>query len=94
MLTVTDQAQDVVRDLTSGEGLPDSAGLRLALGDDPTQLEVSVVPEPHPGDQVVEGTQTPVYVADNATDVLADQTLDATRTPDGVGFTLSPQHAG
>ncbi|RIK17315.1 MAG: HesB/YadR/YfhF-family protein [Acidobacteria bacterium] len=91
MLTVTENAQEVVRGLTSDETMPDSAGLRLALAEDPTQLEVSVVQQPEATDQVVEGTSVPVYVAENATEVLDDKTLDAAQTEQGVGFTLAPQ---
>lgn len=90
MLTVTENAQEVVKGLTTREDLPESAGLRLALGADPTQLEVTVVAQPEPTDQVVDG-EAQVYVAENATQVLDGQTLDATPTPDGVGFTLAPQ---
>lgn len=91
MLTVTENAQEVVKGLTTREGLPDTAGLRLALAADPTQLEVTVVAQPEPSDQVVPGGDAQVYVAEGATEVLDDQTLDATPTPDGVGFTLAPQ---
>lgn len=92
VLNITDNAQEVVKGLTTREGLPDTAGLRLALADDQTQLEVTVVSQPEPTDQVVtDSSDATVYVAENATQVLDDQTLDATPTPDGVGFTLAPQ---
>lgn len=91
MLTVTENAQEVVRGLTADETMPDSAGLRLALAEDPTQLEVSVVQQPEATDQVVDGTSVPVYVAENATEVLDDKMLDAAQTEQGVGFTLAPQ---
>lgn len=91
MLTVTENAQAVVKGLTSEQGLPDTAGLRLALDADQTQLQVAVVPQPEPTDQAVPSTEVPVYVAQDTVPALADQTLDAAETPEGVGFTLQPQ---
>lgn len=90
MLTVTENAQAVVKGLTDSEELPDTAGLRLAMADDATQLQVSVVPEPQPTDVVVEAGDGKVYLAEDAATVLEGQTLDAAPTEEGVGFTLSP----
>ncbi|HSP59789.1 MAG TPA: iron-sulfur cluster biosynthesis family protein [Ornithinimicrobium sp.] len=91
MLTVTENAQAVVKGLTSEQGMPESAGLRLSLAPDQTQLQVALVPQPEPTDQTVPSTQAPVYVAEDTVPALADQTLDAAQTAEGVGFTLQPQ---
>ncbi|GAA5168288.1 Fe-S cluster assembly protein HesB [Ornithinimicrobium tianjinense] len=94
MLTVTDNAQAAVKGLTADQTLPESAGLRLSLADDPGKLEVAVVSQPQPTDQVVAGSDANVYVAEDCAEVLEDQTLDAGQTADGIGFSLVPQHAG
>ncbi|GAA1161510.1 iron-sulfur cluster biosynthesis family protein [Ornithinicoccus hortensis] len=90
MLTVTENAQAVVKGLTDSDELPDTAGLRLAVAGDETQLAVSVVPEPEPTDVVVDAGEGKVYLAEDAATLLDGQTLDATPTEEGVGFTLSP----
>ena len=91
MLTVSENAQAVVKGLTDSEDLPGTAGLRLALGADQGQLEVSVVPEPQPTDVSVEAGAGNVYLAEEAAPLLEGQTLDAAQTQEGVGFTLAPQ---
>lgn len=92
MLTVTENAQAVVKGLTSEEGMPETAGLRLSLAPDQTQLQVAVVPQAEPNDESVGTAEAPVYLAEDTVPVLADQTLDAAQTPEGgVGFTLQPQ---
>ncbi|NLG23028.1 MAG: Fe-S cluster assembly protein HesB [Actinomycetales bacterium] len=91
MLTVSENAQAVVKGLTDAEELPDTAGIRLALGPDQGRLEVSVVPQPQPTDVSVEAGEGHVYLAEDAAPMLEDQTLDAAQTEEGVGFTLTPQ---
>lgn len=91
MLTVSENAQAVVKGLTEGEELPDTAGLRLAVGADQAQLEVTVVREPQPTDVAAEAGEGNVYLAADAAQLLEGQTLDATQTAEGVGFTLTPQ---
>lgn len=91
MLTVTENAQAVVKGLTAEQGMPESAGLRLSLSPDQTELQVALVPQPEPTDETVAGTEAPVYLAQETVGTLADQTLDAAQTPQGVGFTLQPQ---
>ncbi len=91
MLTVSENAQAVVKGLTESEELPDTAGLRLAVAPDQSQLEVSVVREPQATDVLVESTTGNVYLAQDAAPLLENQTLDAAQTDEGVGFTLTPQ---
>ena len=91
MLTVSENAQAAVKGLTASEELPDTAGLRLAVGADQTQLEVSVVREPQASDLAVEAGEGNVYLAEEAAPLLETQTLDAAQTDEGVGFTLTPQ---
>lgn len=65
MLNVTDNAQAMVKGLTEDAGLSGAGGLRLALADDRTQLQVNLVPEPEPNDQVGESGEAKVYVAED-----------------------------
>jgi iron-sulfur cluster assembly protein len=91
MLTVTENAQAVVKGLTTDQGLPETAGLRLSLAQDQSQLEVALVSQPEETDQVVGDAEATVFVAEDTVPALADQQLDAAQTPEGVGFTLQPQ---
>ena len=86
MLTLTENAQAVVKGLTQDIEQP-TAGLRIASEQD--QLAVSVVPQPQPTDVVVDAGDARVYIAQDTAPVLDDQTLDAARTPEGIGFTLA-----
>ncbi|QDO86902.1 Fe-S cluster assembly protein HesB [Ornithinimicrobium ciconiae] len=91
MLTVSENAQAVVKGLTEAEELPDTAGVRLAVGPDQSRVEVSVVREPQATDVAVEAGDGNVYLAEDAATLLESQTLDAAQTQEGVGFTLTPQ---
>lgn len=93
MLTVSENAQAVVKGLTDKEELPSTAGVRLAVGPDQSQLEVSVVREPEASDVVADAGDGNVYLSDNAAPLLEGQMLDATQTDEGVGFTLTPQQS-
>jgi Fe-S cluster assembly iron-binding protein IscA len=86
MLTLTEHAQAAVKGLTEDVEQP-TAGLRIASEQD--QLAVSVVTKPQPTDVVVDAGDARVYIAQDTAPVLDDQTLDAARTPEGVGFTLA-----
>lgn len=90
MLNVTENAQAVVKGLTTDAGLPDTGGLRIGMTADQSQLEVRLVPEPQPTDQVVATEDAHVYVAEETSQVLDGQTLDASQNEQGIGFTLEP----
>lgn len=91
MLTLTDQALDVVRGLTQSADAPDNAGLRLAPGGD--GLELSVVDTPSPGDAVIDNDGVKVFVEQQASQLLDEQTLDATVTEGQVAFFLASPSA-
>ena len=91
MLTVSENAQAVVKSLTESEELPDTAGVRLSLGSGQSQLEVSVVPEPQTSDVKADAADGNVYLSQDVAPLLEGQTLDAAQTDEGVGFTLTPQ---
>lgn len=62
MLTITENAQTLVRTLTEQAQITDNGGVRLAPSQEPGQLEVSLAPEPAPGDQVVDHSGARVFV--------------------------------
>ena len=92
MLTLTDQAVDVVRGLTQDPQAPDEAALRLAPGGD--GLELSLVGSPAPGDEVIEEGGVRVYVEQQAAQLLETQTLDAAVTDGQVSFYLAAPAGG
>jgi iron-sulfur cluster assembly protein len=88
MLTLTDNARVAIRSLTGFAEEPTEAGVRIATsaGGDPTsaggdtaapELALAVVPEPIPGDQVVDEGGARVYLDSAAALLLDQETLDA-----------------
>lgn len=92
MLILTDNARHAVQDIASRAGLPAEGGLRIAQSDQQSgSFELSLVPAPVEGDEVVEAEGTRVFVEPETSQVLADQQLDATASDEGTGFLLAPQ---
>ena len=93
MLTLTDNAQSLVRDITSQPDVPDGGGLRIAPAPAPGQLQVSIAPAPEPGDQVVDEGGARVFVEPQTAEMLADSTLDAQPGADGPALVLTQGQA-
>lgn len=91
MLTLTENARAAVRGLTTEAGLPESGGVRIALTEDQTQLEMSLVAEPLASDHAVGPDDAKVFVSEETSPVLTGHTLDAAQTPEGIGFSLQAQ---
>ncbi|GAA1055445.1 MULTISPECIES: iron-sulfur cluster assembly accessory protein [Agromyces] len=93
MLTLTDTAATVVKEIVAGNGAPEGSGLRIEAEDqDATQFGVSITPAPESGDAVVEQSGARVYLGERATIALDDKTLDASVAEDGrVSFDILPQ---
>ena len=90
MLTLTDNAQDVVRALTPQA--PESAWLRIAPGNQ--GFEVSRVTEPVPGDALIDDGGVQVFVEPQTAQLLDEQTLDAQLDEGGeVNFFLASPDA-
>src|SRR4051794_34173592 len=87
VLTLTDHAVDVVRDLTHAPDAPPDAALRVAPGGD--GLELSLVGTPGPDDDVIHRDGVNVYVERQASQLLDEQTLDASVTDGQVQFFLA-----
>ena len=92
MLTLTENASTIVKDIAAQQGASESMGLRIS-SDDPTQgLMVTASQQPHPGDRTVESHGAVVYLDPPAAEQLDDQVLDASVDDAGrVQFALAPQ---
>jgi iron-sulfur cluster assembly protein len=91
MLTLTENASTIVRDITAQPGMPESAGLRITsegAGDQPG-FAISAATEPEADDAVVEQSGATIYLAPEAAEILDDKILDAAVDPEGkVEFAL------
>jgi len=77
MLTLTENASTIVKDIASCTGR-EGAGLRITA--DPAleaSFSVTASDHPEPGDQVVEQDGATVYLENQAADALSDKVLDA-----------------
>jgi Fe-S cluster assembly iron-binding protein IscA len=92
MLTMTDNAVAAIRSLTTQPNVPDSAGLRIATDRSAGALQLTVAPEPHEGDQVVDTSGARLFLDTEAATLLDDKALDATVDDQGsVQFALAEQ---
>jgi len=93
MLTLTDTASTVVKEIVARRDGPEGTGLRISAEDpDATEFSVAVVPMPEEHDTVVEQAGAHVYLGEIAALALDDKTLDARVSDDGrVSFDVLPQ---
>ncbi|WP_022918920.1 HesB/IscA family protein [Ruania albidiflava] len=91
MLTLTENAQTAIKTLTSEAGLPEDGGVRIAMADGGSELQMALSPEPAAGDQVIDTDGARVFVAEETAPMLDAQELDATETEQGTGFSLRKQ---
>jgi Fe-S cluster assembly iron-binding protein IscA len=93
MLTLTENASTIVKDITSQPGLADTAGLRITSEEAPEPtFAVSAAEAPEPGDQTVEQDGATVYLDQAAATMLDDKILDAAVDTTGkVEFALGIQ---
>ncbi len=94
MLSLTDNAADLVRALTSRADHPDQAGLRIAPRGNGQEgkLAVAITGGPDAGDQVVETKGIRVFLDPVAAARLDDKYLDVNYTPGGdVSFRINRQ---
>ena len=85
MLTLTDNAADVVKQITDQNTSGADAGLRISQEEsaEQTGLALSPVEEPEVGDQLVEDNGARVFLDESAASLLDDKVLDAQVDPDG-----------
>ncbi|WP_320065025.1 iron-sulfur cluster biosynthesis family protein [Micromonospora sp. RTGN7] len=89
MLTMTDNAVLVIRDLAAQEDVAQDGGLRIAAAD-AGSLTIELVPEPAQGDQVLDNEGARIFLDSDAAELLGDTSVDATVDDEGVvqfGFT-------
>jgi Fe-S cluster assembly iron-binding protein IscA len=79
MLVLTPTAVAVVNTLTTGEGRPNGAGLRISSDTAPPEggLQVDVTPGPAEHDQILAGSGARVFLDPHAASYLDDKVLDA-----------------
>ncbi|EEP73748.1 adhesin [Micromonospora sp. KC207] len=90
MLTMTDNAILVIRDLAAQEDVAEGGGLRIAADADAGSLTIELVPQPVQGDQVVDHQGARIFLDSDAADLLTDTSVDATVDDEGIvqfGFT-------
>lgn len=91
MLTLTENAQTAIKTITSQAGLPEDGGVRIAMSEGGSELQMALSPEPAAGDEVIENDGARVFVAEETSTMLESQELDASETDEGTGFSLRQQ---
>jgi Fe-S cluster assembly iron-binding protein IscA len=93
VLTLTENACDVVKTITEQSTQTEGAGLRISPQEtDPSALTVAPAESPMTGDQVVEESGARIFLEENAAVVLDDKVLDAqVDQSGGVQFALGTQ---
>jgi Fe-S cluster assembly iron-binding protein IscA len=90
MLTMTDNAMMVIRDLAVQEDVGEDGGLRIAADTDAGSLSIELVPQPAQGDQVVDNEGARIFLDADAAELLNETSVDATVDDEGIvqfGFT-------
>ncbi|MGH3355651.1 MAG: Fe-S cluster assembly protein HesB [Nocardioidaceae bacterium] len=96
MLTLTENATTVIKNITGSEDQPEGTGLRIVQqGAENAELALTTATTPEPGDQVVEDQGARVFLEETAAETLDDKVLDAqVDESGGVQFTLGIQPEG
>ncbi|MGJ7908519.1 HesB/YadR/YfhF-family protein [Actinopolyspora sp. H202] len=96
MLTISENAAEVIKLILVGGESPEGAGLRISSSEgsegeaSAESLEAAVADAPEDSDQVVEQSGVRVFLDEQAATVLGDKTLDAERDDNGeLGLTVS-----
>lgn len=76
MLTLTENATLIVKELTTAPDVPETAGLRISSAAE-EGFAVTATPQPEPGDQIVEQDGATVYLDPPAAEQLDTMVLDA-----------------
>lgn len=91
MLTLTDQAANVIEDILSDSQAGPDGGLRISgagAGNGDATLEFALAESPADGDEVVREGGATVYLDEVAAAALDERTLDAEAHDDHVHFSL------
>ena len=92
MLTLTENATSLIKNLAEQTAVAENAGLRISTTEGDAGLAVDLTPAPEPTDQVVESSGARVFLEPNAAVVLDDKVLDAQLDEGGaVTFAIGQQ---
>lgn len=92
MLTMTENAVHVIRDLTAQQQAPEGAGLRISTDPAEGSLTLALVEQPIQGDQVVDSAGARVFLDPDTAQLLDDKALDAAVDAQGaVQFGIAEQ---
>lgn len=94
VLTLTDNASNIVKTITEQQTGSPTAGLRISsgAGAGPAAFEITTAAAPEPGDQVVEKDGATIFLDGPASQELDDKVLDAGVDQSGdVKFSLAFQ---
>lgn len=94
MLQVTSAAMSTFEQARGNQDLPDHMGVRVfAQRDEAGEIGIALgfAEQPEDGDQVTETDGTPVFVAPELAEPLADSVLDVQEGDDGVQVVLTDQ---
>src|SRR5699024_223330 len=94
MLTLTENAQTAIKSITDQAEIPDAGGVRIAMTDSGTELQMTIADQPETGDEVIEAGGARVFVPEETASVLESQEVDASQGPEGAGFSLRQQAGG
>ena len=90
MLVISSEASEAIRSIVDSSAIPDGAMLRIDSQPD-SGLQMGVVEEPAPGDEVVETDGVELAIEPATAALLDDKRLDAAIDEDEVTFTISDQ---
>ncbi|TDE09521.1 adhesin [Jiangella asiatica] len=91
MLTLTENAAAVIRNIAGQQDMPEGTGMRIVAAVD-GGLNLNMSPGPEEGDQVVDQGGARLFLDAQAAQMLDDKALDAAVDPDGaVQFALAEQ---
>ena len=93
MLMLTPTAIEAVRTITSSDGTPAEAGLRIfSASEGAESLQLAVAPGPAEQDQVLSADGSRIFLDEKAAAFLDDKILDTGTDPDGQStFVVAPQ---
>ena len=94
MLTITADAGQALDAVVSAGDAQEGAGVRISQGlgaDGQPSIGLSLVEGPAPGDEVVDDTSVPVFLAPEVADLLDDKVLDARLEGDQIAFEIGQQ---
>jgi iron-sulfur cluster assembly protein len=94
MLTLTDSAVSVIRELTAQPEVPDGAGLRIATDPSEGALTLALATQPAQDDQVLDESGARIFLDPDAAQMLDHKALDAAVDQQGaVQFGIAEQPA-